>query len=82
MKENIPEKITFQGTVFSVQPRSNVWRYRMDNRTHNLTGYNIFLNGTAEGEEKKFAPAISEKQQMKIRCRIGDVISGTAVNIV
>lgn len=77
MKENIPEKISFQGTVLSVQPRSNVWRYRLDNRTHSLTGYNIFLTGVAEGEEKKFVVAISEKQQMKLRCHIGDVISGT-----
>lgn len=30
MKENIPEKISFQDTVLSVQPRSNVWRYRLD----------------------------------------------------
>lgn len=57
--------------------RSKVWRYRLDNRTHSLTGYNIFLSGTAEGEEKKFVVAVSEKQQMKIGCYIGDVISGT-----
>lgn len=63
--------------MLSVQPRSNVWRYRLDNRTHSLTGYNIFLTGEAEGEEKKFVMAISEKQQMKLRCHIGDAISGT-----
>lgn len=34
MKEQIPEKIVFQGIIRSVQPRSNVWRYRLDNRTH------------------------------------------------
>ena len=28
-------KISFQGIILSVQPRSNVWRYRLDNRTHN-----------------------------------------------
>lgn len=77
MKENIPEKISFQGTVLSVQPRSNVWRYRLDNRTHSLTSYNIFLTGVVEGEEKKFVVAISEKQKVKLWCHIGDVISGT-----
>lgn len=51
-------KISFQGTIISIQPRSNVWRYLVDNRTHFLTGYNIFINGTAEGEEKQFAVAI------------------------
>ena len=51
MKEQIPEKITFQGLIRSVQPRSNVWRYRLDNRTHSLTGYNLFLTGVANGVE-------------------------------
>lgn len=58
-------KISFQGKIISIQPRSNVWRYLVDNRTHSLTGYNIFISGTAEGEEKQFAVAISEKQQKK-----------------
>jgi hypothetical protein len=34
-------KISFQGIILSVQPRSNVWRYRLDNRTHRMTGYNF-----------------------------------------
>lgn len=71
-------KIIFQGTIISIQPRSNVWRYLVDNRTHSLTGYNIFISGTAEGEEKQFAVAISEKQQIKSEFRVGDSISGTA----
>ena len=78
LDKSIQDKINFSGVVFSVQPRSNVWRYRLDNRTHNTTGYNIFLKGTAEGEEKDFAVAISEKQQMKFHFHIGDEISGTA----
>lgn len=49
---NTQEKIEFRGTIRSVQPRSNVWRYRLDNRTHSMTGYNLFLSGTAEGEER------------------------------
>lgn len=71
-------KIIFQGTIISIQPRSNVWRYLVDNRPHSLTGYNIFISGTAEGEEKQFAVAISEKQQIKSEFRVGDSISGTA----
>ena len=63
LDKNIQDKISFSGVILSVQPRSNVWRYRLDNRTHSMTGYNIFLKGTAEGEEKEFAVAISEKQQ-------------------
>ena len=71
-------KIKFSGVVQSVQPRSNVWRYRLDNRNHSTTGYNIFLMGVADDEEKAFAVAISEKQQEKMRLHIGDEISGTA----
>lgn len=70
-------KIKFAGVVRSVQPRSNVWRYRLDNRNHGLTGYNVFLKGVADDEERNFAVAISEKQQEKMRFHIGDVISGT-----
>lgn len=72
------QKIKFIGVVRSVQPRSNVWRYRLDNRNHSLTGYNVFLKGVAEDEERNFAIAISEKQQEKLRFHIGDEISGTA----
>ena len=62
--KNTQEKIEFSGIIRSVQPRSNVWRYRLDNRTHSMTGYNLFLSGTAEGTAKDFAVAISEKQMM------------------
>ena len=59
---DLQHKIAFSGKITSVQPRSNVWRYRLDNRTHRLTGYNLFLTGIAEGEEKGYVVAISEKQ--------------------
>lgn len=76
--KNTQEKIEFSGIIRSVQPRSNVWRYRLDNRTHSMTGYNLFLSGTAEGEEGNFAVAISEKQMLKHRFHIGDEVRGTA----
>ena len=78
LDKSIQDKISFSGVILSVQPRSNVWRYRLDNRTHSMTGYNIFLKGIAEGIEKEFAVAISEKQQQKFHFHIGDEISGTA----
>lgn len=67
MIDDTQEKISFSGTVISVQPRSNVWRYKLDNRTHSMTGYNIFISGETAGEQRNFAVAISEKQQMKIQ---------------
>jgi len=62
----------------SIQPRTTVWRYVLDNRTHRHIGYNIFLIGEADGEEKEFAVAISEKQQQSVGFRIGDEAKGTA----
>lgn len=71
-------KISFCGEIISIQPRSNVWRYLIDNRTHSLTGYNIFIKGVVEDEEKNFSIAFSEKQQIKNKFNIGDLISGTS----
>ena len=70
--KNVQEKIEFSGIIRSVQPRSNVLRYRVDNRTHGTTGYNLFLSGIAGGVEKNFAVAISEKQMLKHRIHIFD----------
>ena len=77
MREQEQRKITFQGVIKSVQPRSNVWRYRLVDRTHSMTGYNLFLTGITDGEERDFAIAISEKQQEKYKFHIGDEIRGT-----
>jgi hypothetical protein len=71
------EKINWKGTILSIQPRTNVWRYRIDNRTHSYIGYNLFLDGVANGEAAQFAVAISEKQQQSVGFRIGDEASGT-----
>ena len=48
MRGQEQRKVSFQGIIKSVQPRSNVWRYRLDNRTHSMTGYNLFLTGIAD----------------------------------
>jgi hypothetical protein len=77
MKSNTPEKIKWSGTILSIQPRTNVWRYRCDNRTHSHIGYNIFIDGNANGEAMQLSVAISEKQQQAVGLRIGDEASGT-----
>lgn len=48
MREQEQRKVSFRETIKSVQPRSNAWRYRLDNRTHSMIGYNIFLAGIAD----------------------------------
>ena len=52
-------KIAWHGTVVSVQPRSTVWRYLIDNRTHRECGFNIFLKGSIMGGEN----LLSENQE-------------------
>ena len=86
-------KVMWSGEVVSVQPRSTVWRYLTDNRTHRECGYNVFLKGSVsdpEGSDNLSVPsenasglydyciAISEKQMEKLMIRIGDELSGTA----
>lgn len=78
MERNNPTKVNWQGTVKSIQPRTTVWRYVLDNRTHSHIGYNLFLDGTVDGEDRQFSVAISEKQQQKGIFCIGDKLSGTA----
>ena len=76
---NDQKKISFTGVIRAVQPRSTVWRYRLDNRTHNVIGFNLFLRGAVDGgEEYTFVVAISSAQQGKNHFHIGDEIKGTA----
>ena len=74
--------------MVSIQPRSTVWRYLTDNRTHRECGYNIFLKGEAFfvqelihhdpiSDQYDFCVAISEKQEARLKIHIGDVIKGT-----
>ena len=72
------EKIEWQGTVVSLQPRTRVWRYLTDNRTHYHIGYNLFIEGASSDGKSQFVVAISETQQQKSGFRIGDIIKGTA----
>ena len=71
-------KVEWQGKILSIQPRANVWRYVLDNRTHSHTGYNLFLDGAVDGAGARFSVAVSEKQQQSGGFRIGDVIKGSA----
>ena len=83
-------KASWEGTVVSVQPRSTVWRYLTDNRTHRECGYNVFIDGSIDwgggdpaplrapaGNGYGFCVAISGKQQERLALRIGDGVKGT-----
>ena len=56
--KNESEKRTWSGTIVSIQPRTTVWRYRLDNRTHSHIGYNLFLDGEDNGLAGPFSVAI------------------------
>lgn len=75
---NNPSKVNWQGEIVSIQPRTRVWRYLTDNRTHYHLGYNLFVEGNSSEGKKQYTVAISEKQQLKMLFRIGDIIEGTA----
>lgn len=62
----------------SIQPRTTVWRYGIDNRSHTHIGYNLFFEASTNEKEGPFSVAISEKQMQSGRFRIGDIVEGTA----
>ena len=43
--EDTSSKVNWQGKILSIQPRTRVWRYLTDNRTHYHLGYNFFIEG-------------------------------------
>jgi len=71
-------KIKWSGVIVSIQPRTRVWRYLTDNRTHYHLGFNLFLNGCVNDKDTSFIVAISETQQQSGMYGIGDTIQGTA----
>lgn len=75
---NTSAKVNWEGKIVSIQPRTRVWRYLTDNRTHYHLGYNLFIERCSSESKKQFAVAISEKQQLKVIFKIGDVVEGTA----
>ena len=72
--ENISSKVDWQGKIVSIQPRTRVWRYLTDNRTHYHLGYNFFIEGHSSEGKKQFTVVLSEKQQIKGLFRIDDVL--------
>jgi hypothetical protein len=76
--ENTSSKVNWQGEIVSIQPRTRVWRYLTDNRTHYHIGYNLFIAEHSSDSKNHFTVAISEKQQLKGLFQVGDILEGTA----
>lgn len=75
--ENRSQKIKWHGKIIAIQPRTRVWRYVTDNRTHYHLGYNLLIKGGSDEGKTEFWVAISEKQQQKSGFQIGDTIAGS-----
>jgi hypothetical protein len=70
-------KVGWSGIITAIQPRAWVWRYKTDNRTHHLTGFNLWITG----KNGTVVVAISGLQQQKLQFRHGDTASGTAWHV-
>ena len=68
-------KVTWTGTVTSVQPRIRLLR-SFDERSHRYHGYVIHLDGNADSVARRFAIALGPAAQSENNIRVGDCLSG------
>lgn len=69
------EKIAWNGTVVSVQPRIRLMR-SFDQRSHTYLGYALGIDGIIVGRDQRFSVGIGKATQVKHLFRIGDRVSG------
>lgn len=74
------EKLTWQGTVTSVQPRIRLTR-SFDQRYHNYLGYALRLQGEIGGREGELLIGIGKAAQAKHQFQVGDVVSGRSAPV-
>lgn len=75
------DKITFSGTITSVQPRIRLTR-SFDEATHSYLGYVVRLEGVVDDEERVFTIGIGKAAQLKWAFKVGDVITGLCVPVL
>lgn len=73
-------KISWSGTLTSVQPRIRLTR-SFDQRYHTYLGYVLRVRGMIGGEEREFSVAIGEAAQAKHQFRVGDGLSGEGASV-
>jgi len=56
--ENLTEKIEWSGAILSIQSRTNVWRYRLDNRTHYHRGWGMDIAMVRDMTDGMYNPAM------------------------
>jgi hypothetical protein len=70
-----PGKVSWRGTVTSVQPRIRLTR-SFDERSHTYQGYVLHVHGTLGDQERDFIVAVGESAHAKHAFRTGDAVSG------
>jgi len=74
-------KIAWQGTLISVQPRIRLTR-SFDQRSHSYLGYALGVQGTIGAERREFLVGVGKAAHLKHQFRAGDVVSGKACPVV
>ena len=71
------EKIAWQGTLVSVQPRIRLTR-SFDQRNHSYLGYALRVQGILDGDKREFTVGIGKAVHVKHQFRAGDIVKGMA----
>lgn len=69
------EKISWRGTLVSVQPRIRLSR-SFDQRSHSYLGYSLRVAGTIEDQEKEFLVGIGKGAHAKHKFQAGYLVEG------
>ena len=79
--KTISGKISWRGSIVSVQPRIRLLR-SFDQRNHNYLGYSLHVSGVADGKEREFLVGIGKAAQAKYQFKAGDVVRGDAYPVI
>jgi len=68
-RANMNDKLKFQGTIISVQPRIRLLR-SFDQRSHSYLGYVLRINGTIDNDEREFTTAVGKGAHEKYQFQL------------
>ncbi len=80
IRNNVAEKIPWNGVLLSVQPRIRLSR-SFDQRSHTYLGYALKVRGSIGGEGREFLVGVGEGAHAKHHFRAGDNVSGDALPV-
>ena len=75
------EKITWQGTIVSVQPRIRLMR-SFDERSHGYLGFSLLLDGVIGNESRQYSVGLGKAAYHKHELCVGDEASGECLPVV